>query len=47
MFGNFFKKSAPTWKDLKPAQQKLVASKIGKHIQAMAGARYKIVSGFD
>lgn len=47
MFGKFFKKSAPSWKDLSKKQQLMVASKISKHVQAMWGARYRIVSGFD
>lgn len=47
MFGNLFKKKAPKWNDLSHAQKNMVASKIGRYVKAMAGARYKIVSGFD
>lgn len=46
MFG-LFKKQAPTWENLTTDQKKLVTSKIAKSINAMAGARYKVVSGFD
>lgn len=43
----FKKKTAPDWKDLSDRQKKVVTNKIAKKIQAMAGARYKVVNGAD
>lgn len=46
MFG-LFQKRSPKWEDLSDQQRKLVTGRIAKTISAMAGARYKVVSGFD
>ena len=47
MFGNIFKRKPAGWNDLSAEKQQHIAKQISKHIQALAGARYKIVSGFD
>lgn len=41
------KKNAPSWKDLSEEQRHQVTQKLMKRVSALAGARYKIVSGFD
>ena len=48
IFDKLFKKNkAPAWKDLSAEQRRIVTQKLMKKISAMAGARYKIVSGWD
>ena len=46
MFG-ILKKKTPKWEQLSDEQKKAVTGKLMKTINAMAGARYKVVSGFD
>ena len=46
MFG-ILKKKTPKWEQLSDEQKKTVTGKLMKTINAMAGARYKVVSGFD
>lgn len=45
--GLFGKPKAPSWESLSDSQRRLVASKLSKSINALAGARYKVVSGSD
>jgi len=47
MFGFPRKKRAPRWEELDDGRKRLVASRLSKTINAMAGARYKVVSGAD
>ena len=50
MFEKLFgkkKNKAPSWKDLSAEQRRIVTQKLMKKVSAMAGARYRIVSGFD
>ena len=48
MFSIFSKKAkTPAWENLTDSQKRQVTSKLVKAVRAMAGARYKVVSGFD
>lgn len=48
MFSIFSKKTkTPAWENLTDSQKRQVTSKLVKAVRAMAGARYKVVSGFD
>ena len=47
IFSRFRKNKAPSWNDLSEDEKTRATSKLMKRIQALAGARYKIVSGFD
>ena len=46
MFG-FKKKKSPQWNELSNDQRQQITSRIAKSIKAMAGPRYKLVSGTD
>lgn len=46
MFG-MFKRKTPTWEELSDEQKRVVTARISRTVNAMAGARYKVVSGFD
>lgn len=46
---NFFKRKQKQlpWNKLSDSQKNIVASRLSKTLKAMAGARYKIVTGSD
>lgn len=44
---NWLKKKAPKWEQLDGEQKKAVTQKLMKTVKAMAGARYKVVTGLD